>query len=37
MPRLGLFVDAANMFYAQRKQGWSIDYFRALTWLLEGH
>ena len=37
MPRLGLFVDAANMFYAQRKQGWSIDYFRALTWLLEDH
>jgi len=31
MPRLGLFIDAANMFYAQRKQGWSIDYFKTLA------
>jgi len=26
-----LFIDAANMFYAQRKQGWSIDYFKTLA------
>lgn len=34
MPRLGLFIDAANMFYAQNQQGWDIDYFRVLDWLL---
>jgi len=26
MSRLALFVDGANMFYAQRKLGWHIDY-----------
>ncbi len=34
MPRLGLFVDAANMFYAQQRQGWAISFFATLDWLL---
>ena len=26
MARLAVFVDGANMFYAQRKLGWHLDY-----------
>lgn len=26
MSRVAIFVDGANMFYAQREQGWHIDY-----------
>ena len=26
MPRIALFVDGANMFYAQRDQGWRIEF-----------
>lgn len=31
MPRLSLFADGANMYYAQKKLGWYIDYRKVLA------
>jgi uncharacterized LabA/DUF88 family protein len=36
MDRIAIFVDGANMFYAQRHLGWFVDWKRALDWLTEG-
>ena len=37
MARIGLFIDAANLFYAQRDQGWYVDFFAAYDWVHTGH
>jgi len=34
-PRASIFVDAANMFYAQRENGWHLDYKRVYDFLSE--
>lgn len=34
--RVGIFVDSANLFYAQRNLGWWIDWKRLLTYLTTG-
>lgn len=34
MDRLAIFVDGANMFYAQRKIGWHIDYRKVFDYLV---
>lgn len=35
MMRIAIFVDAANMFYAQRENRWHIDYKRLLEYFLK--
>jgi uncharacterized LabA/DUF88 family protein len=37
MLKLALFVDGANLFYAQRKLGWHIDYRRLYEYLSQGY
>ncbi len=37
MLTLGLFVDGANLFYAQRKLGWHIDYRRLYEYLSQDY
>lgn len=32
MEKLSVFVDGANMYYAQKRLGWFIDFRRALSW-----
>ena len=36
MMRIALFVDAANMFYAQRDNGWEIDYKKVYKYFTKG-
>jgi uncharacterized LabA/DUF88 family protein len=35
MPRLSIFVDGNNMFYAQQKNGWFFDPKRVLEFFLK--
>ncbi len=37
MMKLALFVDGANLFYAQRKLGWHIDYRRLYDYLSQDY
>jgi len=34
--RVGIFIDAGNMFYAQRDNGWHIAFERVLQYFTEG-
>lgn len=34
--RVALFIDGANMFYAQKKLGWNIDYKKLYKYFTEG-
>lgn len=36
MSRVALFVDGANMFYAQRKVGWHLDYRKVYEYFTRG-
>lgn len=36
MDTVAIFVDAGNMFYAQKENGWFIDWKRALHYFTEG-
>jgi uncharacterized LabA/DUF88 family protein len=35
--RVAVFVDGANMFYAQRKAGWHLDYRKVYEYLTRGY
>jgi uncharacterized LabA/DUF88 family protein len=37
LSRVAIFVDGANMFYAQKQLGWNIDFVRVLEHLSRGH
>ena len=37
MEKIALFIDGANMFYAQRKLGWHIDYRKVYESLTRGY
>ncbi|MCL6449837.1 MAG: NYN domain-containing protein [Acetobacteraceae bacterium] len=37
MSRVAVFVDGANMFYAQKQLGWNLDFFRLLDYFSRGH
>lgn len=37
MDKLAIFVDGANMFYAQRKLKWHIDWEKILGYFSKGH
>ncbi|MEK7621659.1 MAG: NYN domain-containing protein [Patescibacteria group bacterium] len=32
-PKVGLYVDGANLFYQGRRNGWMIDYKKLLVWV----
>lgn len=36
MPRVALFVDGANMFYAQKKLGWFFEYEKVYRFFVKG-